>query len=133
MNKLKVERFNKELPVMKRAHSGDAGLDIYLPEAVTLCPGMNIVNLEFGIELEPGYMAQIISRSSIAKKGIHCQAIPIDYQYRGPLHGIILNSNDKPICMLKHERIANLVVEIVDCEIDKNTERGDGAFGSSGK
>lgn len=140
MKTLKIKKF-RDVTLPERKHANDAGLDLYLPfdlETEQFWNG-DAIPLGIGIELPDGYMAQVIERSSIAKQGIIFAKAPIDAGYRGEIHAIIQHNNEGTIKLEKGTRIAQLVitpietpsVELVD-ELG-TSERGSGAFGSTGK
>lgn len=139
---IKIKKFrNVKSPV--RAHSNDAGLDLYVPEPFTIKLEDNaiVIPMGIGIELEDGYMAQLIERSSIGKKGIILAKSPIDAGYRGEIHAIIPTHNGADfVNMIKAgERLCQLVItpvatpEIIEVDELSTSERGTGAFGSTGK
>ena len=88
---------------------------------------------------ESGYMLQILQRSGLASKGLIPLGGILDEDYTGEVIVIMLNTTDKYLSINNGDRIAQMAIrpyyqgefEEVD-ELDK-TERGDGAFGSTGK
>ena len=63
----------------------------------------------------------------------------MDSDYRGNVGVPLHNDGDKPVTVVPHERVAQLVIErcpdVVFYETEEltKTERGDGGFGSSGR
>ena len=88
---------------------------------------------------ESGYMLQILQRSGLASKGLIPLGGILDEDYTGEVIVIMLNTTDKYLSINNGDRIAQMAIrpyyqgefEEVD-ELDE-TERGDGAFGSTGK
>lgn len=121
----------------KRAHENDAGADVFSTRSFQLQPHETYaVPLGFGLELPDGVKAHVGSRTSGAKKGLHCHECPIDSGYRGECHAIITNLSCETISIKTDERIGQLIVEpiIIADFINYNIEeRGTGAFGSTGK
>ena len=86
-----------------------------------------------------GYMLQILQRSGLASKGLIPLGGILDEDYTGEVIVIMLNTTDKYLSINNGDRIAQMAIrpyyqgefEEVD-ELDE-TERGDGAFGSTGK
>lgn len=122
----------------ERKHSTDAGYDIYLKDKVVIKPNETIaIGCGFGIELPENTMAQIIARSSIAKKGLILASSPVDCGYQGEIHMIITNSTSEEFTFDKDDRLAQMVIipimtpELVEGEIEYETERGTGGFGST--
>lgn len=136
---MKFKKFG-EVKTPTRNNTTDAGLDLYVPEMCLLrARSTTLVPLGIGIELEEGYMAQVIERSSVAKHGIIMGKAPIDSGYRGQIHAIAINTSNNDIVFKKDDRIAQLVVSKIDLPALEEVEelsvspRGEKAFGSSGK
>ena len=99
------------------------------------------IKLPTGWAFQPpeGYMLQILQRSGLASKGLIPLGGILDEDYTGEVIVIMLNTTDKYLSINNGDRIAQMAIrpyyqgefELVD-ELDK-TERGDGAFGSTGK
>ena len=84
---------NAQMP--KRGREGDAGFDLFLLEDVTLNPGETFsLNTGVCLELEHGYAAITVPRTSSAKKGITISNALIDENYRGEIHIIGTNLSD---------------------------------------
>lgn len=137
---MNIINFNGKMPVRK--HPGDAGADCYSPKTYRIEPHETLsIPLGFGVELPENYVGFILPRSSMAATGVVAQSVPIDSNYRGELHAIITNYNDFGIIINKDARIAQLVIFpcltpdftwILPEEASK-TDRGTGAFGSTGR
>ena len=99
------------------------------------------IKLPTGWAFQPpeGYMLQILQRSGLASKGLIPLGGILDEDYTGEVIVIMLNTTDKYLSINNGDRIAQMAIrpyyqgefELVD-ELDE-TERGDGAFGSTGK
>lgn len=124
-----------------RKHEGDAGADVYALSDYTFGPHETIcIPLGFGLEIPKGYAGYVIPRSSMGKKGISAQTIPVDSNYRGEIHAIITNYSSETQTVNAGDRIAQLV--IIPCLIDNmewitpeeasKTDRGANGFGSTG-
>ncbi len=135
-------RLDKELPPPKKAHAGDAAVDLYSRIDVRLAPGERMgVPTGLAVAIPSGYAGLVIPRSGHAlRKGISVVNGPglIDSGYRGELHAILVNLGDETVTFSRGERVAQFaVVPIPDVEwgeVDSldETERGEGGFGSSG-
>ena len=133
--KIKLINFGyKNAPL--RAHSNDAGADVYSTVKTVLWPRDVVkIPLGFGLELPDGYMACVYPRSGLSSMGIVCELPPIDSGYRGEVHAIVTNNSDKPFHIEEGDRIGQLVVTpvvIADFVTDTGEARGSGAFGSTG-
>lgn len=135
--KIKLIKFPGFCKAPIRKHYNDAGADCYLPKAFAFYPHKTYsLPLGFGVEIHDGYMGLIITRSSIAAKGLVVHIPPIDSGYRGEIHAVITNSTDNIITLDAEDRVAQLViVPVILAEFVENLEntRGTGAFGSTGK
>ena len=94
------------------------------------------------LEIPVGYEAQIRPRSGLAiKKGITVLNSPgtIDSDYRGEVCIILINLSDEDYVIKDGDRICQMVItkhekaEWVSVEELKETSRGDGGFGHTGK
>lgn len=127
-----------------KAHKNDAAFDIMAAENSELNPfETKLVSAGFRIQLPPGYEAQIRPRSGNAlKKKLQVANSPgtIDCGYTGIVGVIVFNSSPtEKLIITKGEKIAQMVIaklpnvemEIVT-NIDRDTERGESGFGSTG-
>ena len=89
-----------------------------------------------------GFEGQVRPRSGLARKhGITVANAPgtIDADYRGQVHGSLVNLGREPFAIAHGDRVAQLVIapvvqaELVEVgELDE-TGRGSGGFGSTGR
>lgn len=124
-----------------RAHGTDAGLDLYIPEGQgrLIRPGaVHRIDLGIRVAIPYGYYGQLTLRSSAGMKGL---TMPngvgvIDSGYRGSIKVLVTALAD-PVLVDAGERICQLIIlplPHVDTEIgvvEDNTDRGQGAFGST--
>lgn len=120
-----------------RPHENDAGADVFMPYDCTLKPGeIASIPLGFGLIIPAGYAGYVFPRSSMAVKGLVCELPPIDSGYRGEVHAIISNVSTSTQTIPKDTRVGQLVITtvvIADFVLELGTERGTGAFGSTGQ
>lgn len=123
-----------------RAHSTDAGLDLYSRETKTI-HGHSYESFDTGVhvELEPGTAGFLKSKSGLnVKHHIQSEGV-IDVGYTGPIVVKMYNRGPNSYVVNKGDKITQLVVVKIDTpEIEivdslNETERGDNGFGSSGK
>ena len=135
-----------------RAHTYDAGLDLYTPCNVTV-PGARVSDdfydeVEVGsatidtgvhVEIPEGYAGFIKSKSGLnVKHGLTADGV-IDAHYTGSIAVKLYNHTPDPYEFKAGDKIAQLVIlpcllpelEIVDSL--EETDRGDGGFGSTGR
>lgn len=142
--RIRIQRLHAgaELPRYAHGPAEDAGLDLVAVEGVVLEPGVpQAVPTGLAIELPPGFEGQIRPRSGLARR--HAITLPnspgtIDPGYRGEIRVILLNLGRAPYEVKAGDRIAQLVVaryepvEWEEVEL-RESERGAGGFGSSGR
>lgn len=134
--KIKVLDFGyTQLP--KRAHENDAGADVYSTVECVIPPHCTArLPLGFGLILPDGYAAYVFPRSGMSAQGIVAELPPIDSGYRGEVHAIVSNLTDLPYKVNVGDRVGQLVITpivIADFITDDIAQRGENAFGSTGK
>ncbi len=138
--KLDVKRIDPEAKLPTRAHSDDAGLDLYSVEGCTLQPGeRRAVKTGIALAIPSGYAGLIWDKSGLAlKAGLKTMGGVIDAAYRGEILVIVINLSSLPYAIEKGTKISQLLIQKVElmeiCEVSNlnDTLRGDGGFGSSG-
>ncbi len=144
MMKIKIiNNSSNELPEYGTEHAAGMDLRANLSEEVILRPlERKLIPTGLSIELPIGYEAQVRPRSGLAiKKGVTVLNSPgtIDADYRGEIMVIMINLSNEDFVIQHGERIAQMVVaahEVVTWEVAevlKNTSRGEGGFGHTGK
>lgn len=147
---LKFKRLTKTAIIPTRATAGAACFDLYADEQQWLddMRTRRIVGTGIAIELPPGHVGLVCSRSGLAaKEGIQVLNAPgvIDEDYRGELKVILARHPFSPQWPSEHifmveqgMRVAQLMIlplpqltveEVTDLT---TTERGDGGLGSTG-
>ena len=138
-----IRRLDPDLPLPRRAHPGDAGLDLYAAGDVELGPGQRAtVGTGIAIALPGGYAAFVHPRSGLAAShGVTIVNAPgtVDAGYRGEIRVTLLNTDSaRPVRLRRGDRIAQLVVQRVErvvlheVAVLPGSSRGDGGFGSTG-
>ena len=142
--RLRVRRVHPRAQLPRYATEGAAGLDLVaaLDAPLVLPPGGRaLIPTGISIALPPSTEGQVRPRSGLAARhGVTVLNAPgtIDEDYRGEVKVVLINLGDAPFEVNHGDRIAQLVVqpvvrvgldEVLDLE---STERGVGAFGSTG-
>ncbi|TDP41491.1 deoxyuridine 5'-triphosphate nucleotidohydrolase [Nocardia ignorata] len=138
-----LRRLDPGIPVPKRAHPGDAGVDLCTTEDVIIEPGERVlVGTGIALALPVGTVGLIHPRSGLAAKaGLSVVNTPgtIDAGYRGEIKVCLINHDPRTAIELRRgDRIAQLLVQRVElvefAEVDDldETVRGAGGYGSSG-
>ena len=142
---MKVARIHADAVLPHYGRDGDAGLDLYSVEALTLRPLQRaLIHTGIRLAIPKGHAGFVMPRSGHAlKSGLTLVNTPglIDSNYRGEIRVIAYNSDpETPIEIAVGDRIAQLVVqqiadvcieEVPPSELD-DTVRGEAGFGSSG-
>lgn len=138
---LKVKKLTPDAVLPSYAHPGDAGLNMYANETVTIQPG-EAVKIKSGIAMEipEGYVGLMWDRSGLSTNHrLKSLGGVIDSGYRGEsLYGLI-NLGTEPYTVEKGHKIVQMLiqkvetVEIVESDELSGTSRGHGGFGSTGK
>ena len=123
-----------------RAHSTDAGLDIYAKEEqVVPANGSTIFDTGVHMELPHGTAGFLKSKSGLnVNHGVTSEGV-IDVGYTGSIRVKLYNHSNEDYVVKAGDKISQLVIlpiwtpllELVD-ELE-DTERGDGGFGSTGR
>lgn len=138
---LKVKKLDPEAILPSYAHPGDAGLDMYSNETVTIEPGKT-VKLKSGIAMEipEGYVGLIWDKSSLSiNNKIKSLGGVIDSGYRGESMFGLINLGTESYTIEKGHKVVQMLiqkverVEVVEAEELSDTSRGTGGFGSTGK
>lgn len=143
---LRIVRLDPDLPLPRRAHPTDAGIDLYSAEEVTLAPGQRaLVGTGIAVALPAGTVGLVHPRSGLAwKRGLSIVNAPgtVDADYRGEVKVCLVNLDpQEPVTLGRGERIAQFLVQQVSlCEVEEvtdladlgNTVRGAGGHGSTG-
>jgi dUTP pyrophosphatase len=121
-----------------RAHPTDAGADLFAPHDVTVpARGSAVVDTGVHVELPPGTVGMVKSKSGLnVKHGIVSDGV-IDEGYSGSVVVKLYNHGDEPVTLARGSKISQLVVlpvlypEIVQADEIGGGPRGDAGFGST--
>lgn len=138
-----IKRLDRELPLPAYAHPGDAGLDLFSADDVTIGPGARVlIPTGIAVAIPDGFAGFVQPRSGLAiRNGLSLVNTPglIDAHYRGEIKVIAINLDpEAPITIARGDKIAQLViqpvarVELVETDELDETARGEGGFGSTG-
>ena len=145
MDKIRVKRLRPDAVLPTYGSEFAAGADLYacLDAPVTIAPGDTFwVSTGLSLEIPQGYAGLIYARSSMGTKRGLAPANKvgvIDSDYRGEVRVVLLNHSKEPQTIAPGERAAQLVITPVytpgfeEAEELRDTDRGSGGFGSTGK
>ena len=141
-----VNKSNNEDPTFASSEAAGFDLRAHLSETITLDPFKRVL-IKTGLffEIPKGFEIQVRPRSGLAlKNGITVLNSPgtIDSDYRGEVGVILINLGEEPFTINNGDRIAQAVIgqalgntyfSLTKVnEINNNTERSEGGFGSTG-
>lgn len=137
---MKIKRYIKSIRMPEKSHLPDVGLDIFLPEDITIESLETItVGLKLGVAIPEGFAGILVPRSSITEKGLIIQSAVIDPDYSGEIYLIATNCSKNTLHFEKNSRVCSLVLMSVlnpyieEVDILPNTIRNDKGLGSTGK
>jgi dUTP pyrophosphatase len=127
-----------------RGSAGAAGFDLYAVEDVVIAAGERaILNTGIVFEIPEGHYGRVAPRSGLAAKfGIDVLAGICDFDYRGSVCVILLNTGKEEFHVKKGDRVAQFIFEKITIaeELEEvshedltQTERGANGFGSTGR
>lgn len=136
-----VVEYSKTKYPMAKAHSTDSGFDLKSVEEFSLEPGeIRLISTGIKLALPKGYEAQVRPKSGLSSKGFMVYLGTVDNEYRGEIKVIAQNNSIKKIDIKDGQKIAQIVFNKLDniellelSNIQEDTERGEGGFGSTGK
>lgn len=138
---LKIRRLREDAKIPHYAHPGDAGLDLFSLEDVTLAPRIHrAVPTGIAIEIPDGYVGLIWDKSGLSiTHGLKTLGGVIDSGYRGEVLVGIINLSEAAYTIRKGEKVAQMIIqkkeaiEVEEFEELSETSRGERGFGSTGK
>jgi dUTP pyrophosphatase len=143
MQKIKIKRIDKTLPLPIYETNGSVGFDLIARETVTIEPGkIELIPGNVVVKTPEGYMLMLVSRSSTPKKkGLlkpHAIGI-IDQDYSGEEDELkiqVYNFTTQSTTVEKGEKIAQGIFVRVDKfeweEVDSMNSKSRGGFGTTG-
>jgi len=140
---VKIKKLKKGAIIPVYQTSGAVGFDFYSLEEMVIEPGKRkLIGTGLAMALPEGVELQIRPRSGLAyREGLTILNSPgtVDSDYRGEIKILVVNLGDKPIKILKGERIAQGIIapifraQFQPVEELPTTVRGGGGFGSTGR
>ncbi len=138
--KLRVKRINPLAKLPFYSHAGDAGLDLFACEEVTVKPGeVRAIGTGLQMAIPVGYVGLIWDKSGLSLRGLHCLAGVIDSGYRGEVKVVLINLGQEDFVIQPGMKIAQILLQpvktadILEVEELEPTTRGKAGFGSTGQ
>ena len=137
---IKIKKLEATATLPNYAHPGDAGMDFYANETVTISPNeRKIISTGIAMAIPQGYVGLVWDKSGLASNhGLKTMAGVIDASYRGEIKILLHNLSNKPYLVEKGNKIAQMLIqpveqrEVVEVEDLNDTSRGADGFGSTG-
>jgi dUTP pyrophosphatase len=138
---LKVKKLDSGAILPSYAHLGDAGLDMYSNETVTIKPGESAkIKTGVAMEIPEGFVGLMWDKSGLATNyKIKTLGGVIDAGYRGESMLGVINLGTESYTFEKGHKVCQMLiqkvehVEVVEANELSDTSRGEGGFGSTGK
>ena len=135
-----IKKLHPDATVPRFAHANDAGLDLYTVVDVTIVPGERAtIPTGIALQIPPGCVGLIWDKSGIAQKGgLKSLGGVIDAGYRGEIFVGLINTGAEPYKFTTGQKVAQMLIqkieqpEIIVVDDLEDSERGTGAFGSTG-
>lgn len=137
-----VKKLTEDSQIPTKAHQDDAGFDIYSNQnAILNSRERRLISTGISMAIPSGYYGRIAPRSGLAvKNGIDVLAGVVDSGFRNEIKVVLINLGDAPFGINKGDRIAQIIIEKADKfdmvesnDLDLDTDRSMGGFGSTGK
>lgn len=140
--RIRVKKLHPNATLPAYQTDGAAGMDLVACEQAIVPPRDRLtVDTGVALELPPGFCAQVLPRSGLARKrGLVAAVGLVDPDYRGAIGVTLVNLTDDYAVVKRGERIANLLVvpfarveleDVGDGELSE-TARGERGWGSTG-
>lgn len=137
---IKFRKLTSTAKLPTYAHAGDAGMDIYSDEDVVIKPHeTKIIGTGLASEFDNGYVALFWGKGGIVKNGIDVLAGVIDAGYRGEWKVVLQNLSNIDYVINRGDKITQALIQKVEnakiieiYNLENNTSRGEGGFGSTG-
>lgn len=124
----------------RKAHTTDAGYDLFTPRDIYLRPGSN-TTIETGVHMQipTGYVGMLKSKSGLNVNHNITNEGVIDADYTGSIVVKLYNHSAEPYHFYKGDKISQIVIlpipdtKLIEVTELEETERGENGFGSSGR
>lgn len=141
MIKVQVRKLHKDAKMPLFARAGDAGMDLFACEEVTILQGKRTqVRTGIALAIPEGHVGLIWDKSGLSHtKGLKTLGGVVDAGYRGEVLVGLVNLGEEPHTFHVGDKVAQMLIQKVEhadlCEVDtlEDSERGEQGFGSSGR
>jgi dUTP pyrophosphatase len=137
---ISIKKLRESAIVPTRAHSDDAGIDLFTDREYILAPRtLVVIPLGVAFEMPLGYVGLIWDKSSIGSKNIKTLGGVVDAGYRGEVSVVLNNLGDGDYIFKVGDKVAQMLIQKIElCELVQvgelsDSSRGKGGFGSTGR
>lgn len=138
---LKFKKLHPDAIAPSFAHATDAGLDLCAVAGVTIAPGERVsIPTGLAFEIPVGYVGLIWDKSGLSHKGgLKSLGGVVDAGYRGEVFVGLLNAGQEPYSFAVGDKVGQILIQkieqptLVEATELTPADRGEGAFGSTGK
>lgn len=139
--RVKVKKLSANATIPTKAHSLDAGFDLYASRTVTIpAHDRALIPTDIAMEIPEGYYGMVVGRSgNTIRRGLVGTTGVVDAGYRGGIGIIGFNLTDSDITIYQGERAGQIILTpILVCDLQETeemseAERNSDGFGSTGK
>jgi dUTP pyrophosphatase len=139
--KLLIKKIHPAATLPAFAHATDAGLDLCTVAAVTINPGeRKTIATGIALAIPDGYVGLVWDKSGLSHKGgLKTIGGVVDAGYRGEIFVGLHNLSSTPYTFEVGHKVAQILIQKVEqpelVEVDElpEADRGEKAFGSTGK
>lgn len=138
---MKFKKLTDTAHAPTKAHTFDAGWDLYADEHIAIPPGQTqVVGTGIAVDIPQGFAGLIWPRSGLsARHGIDVLGGVVDSGYQGEIKVVLSNTSNFTWTAAPGTRMAQIVFQPVLLsgmfeveEFDSKTTRGESGFGSTG-
>ena len=138
--KVLVEKLVASAKLPHKAHTGDAGFDLYANDYYSIPPyAQDLVSTGIKMAIPEGYVGLIWDKSGLAFEGLKTMGGVIDSNYRGEIKVIVKNLSEEVYNIIPGQKIAQILIQAIsnfnlqEEKISDETTRAAAGFGSTGK
>ncbi len=139
-SELLAEKINHQAKLPQKAHSGDAGYDLYSTDYYSIAPyAQALVSTGIKLAIPVNHVGLIWDKSGLASEGITTMGGVIDSTYRGEVKVVVKNLSEDIFNIIPGQKIAQILIQpisqiiINEGKINDQTGRQANGFGSSGR
>jgi len=133
------KKLSKTAKAPTYSYHGDAGMDLYSDEDVTIKAGGGYsISTGIAIEIPYSYVGLVWDKGGVAKKGLKTVAGVVDAGYRGDIAVQVVNLGKKEYKISKGDKVAQMLIQkvelplLIEAQELSDSERGDKRWGSTG-